>query len=299
MSNRIEEQEIFYKNYIKQIENDHLHSLDQKIAEFWNSAQSNEQKLLQELQNFDEKLKISERSIILLQIKLENTNHDFEKEKNEFLQTENHFFKGLKALEAQETKLSQEKFELIRKVSNLEVELTEKMQEIKTLNSALNDLLKTNVLLKNKIMNRDLSIAHSYEAYENSLLLREILPTENISKHIEFSSAAKESSDNKTISKLLDMQETISISNFEDLESINSSNFFEDSPAEVSKYDNVNDKNFKKENISLIRQNRQIVEKNELILLFLREKEEEIIRLNDGMQNLQYMIEEDEKRSFF
>ena len=86
---KMEEKERLYENRIQEIENDNQHSLDQKISEFWNSAQDNEQKLIKELQDLDDRLKIAERNNVFLKNEIENKIYSFEKEKNELLLIEN------------------------------------------------------------------------------------------------------------------------------------------------------------------------------------------------------------------
>ena len=110
-------------------------------------------------------------------------------------------------------------------------------------------------------------------------------------------SRKKSSKFNKNIEQLKEVnneeiKETISISNFDDLESNSSNSILEE---DQCKTNNEEVMDSTKKNDVILRENRQIMEKNEILLLFLKDKEEEIVRLNEKIKNLQGLREEYEK----
>ena len=368
---KMEEKERLYENRIQEIENDNQHSLDQKISEFWNSAQDNEQKLIKELQDLDDRLKIAERNNVFLKNEIENKIYSFEKEKNELLLIENQMRLKIKEKEINEAQIIEEKKELKQKIKSLLDEINERTQENISMKNQMTEILKNNITLKNQIIENDVKIHRISELYENSnsfirkdllvvhkdsnLRMSQVSPPlaknakltdsiclnchanekkiENETKlrtltllsppkrtksrkmtdsscikkektnefhNITDSSGLKEDDNKfktegtKEFSKspqILENKETVSISNFDDLESNVESEEdmgIEPSPEyKVSKL-SVNEKNdsIKKENIKILERNQQIMEKNELLLLFLKEKEEDLFKMEEKMKNL-------------
>ena len=334
---KLEEKEKNCQNRIYEIENENQHSLDQKLAEFWNSAQDNEKKLISELQELDDKLKTFERTIIILKNELENKRYCFEKEKSEFIQVETQLKTKIKEKDNNDMKLHEEIRELKQKIQNLIEEINDKTQENNSLKNQTTKILKTNLNMKNQIIERDVKMRKLSELYENSnplirkdllavhkesdpkqsqispvLLKNRTLTKENMENKVE-----RKDTESKTLalnlspafimkkSKMLDStglkkekndridenKERLSLSNFDDLES--NSNSEEECGIEPSpdlKSSGEEKKNsIKKENVRLFRQNQQIMEKNELLMLFLKEKDEELTKFGGKIKNLQIL----------
>jgi len=334
---KLEEKEKNCQNRIYEIENENQHSLDQKLAEFWNSAQDNEKKLISELQELDDKLKTFERTIIILKNELENKSYCFEKEKSEFIQVETQLKTKIKEKDNNDMKLHEEIRELKQKIQNLIEEINDKTQENNSLKNQTTKILKTNLNMKNQIIERDVKMRKLSELYENSnplirkdllavhkesdpkqsqispvLLKNRTLTKENMENKVE-----RKDTESKTLalnlspafimkkSKMLDStglkkekndridenKERLSLSNFDDLES--NSNSEEECGIEPSpdlKSSGEEKKNsIKKENVRLFRQNQQIMEKNELLMLFLKEKDEELTKFGGKIKNLQIL----------
>ncbi len=365
INNKLEEREKFYQNLIFQTENSNQLSLDKKLAEFWNFAQDNEQKLLCELQEFDDKLKSAERDLIIAKNEFETKQFSFEKEKLDLLQMENQLKMKIKENEQNQNKIQQE---FQRKIAELEYEISEKIEENQGLYGQINELLKNILILKGQLNEANEKINKINEFYDESQEkirsntyyqlspnIKRIYKSINISpskfiKNIENSSNKIENSTNKikrsfeiskektenpnrislkineisknkedfnnekdenskkfskkqssklnkNIEQLLkedkneEIKETISISNFDDLESNSSNSILQEDQFKIQSGLN----NSTKKNDAILRENREIMEKNEILFLFLRDKEEEISRLNEKIKNLQSLSEVYEK----
>ena len=81
MTFRIEQQKIFYEQVLKDKENEMMISLHEKISEFTQFNKNSENKLYEELQLVDDKLKAAEKSLKQIQEELNSKEKIFYKEK--------------------------------------------------------------------------------------------------------------------------------------------------------------------------------------------------------------------------
>lgn len=306
---KLEEKEKLHSNQIYKIECEYQNLFDKKISEFVNYSQTTEEKLISELQITDEKLKIAELSIINLRNELENEKFLSQKTKNEHLQTERGFDQKIKEKEQKELKLSTEIYELKENIKDLNQELTEKTQIIMILETKIQEILKLNMSLKNQIIEKDFKIAKITELYENSAFIKE--NNVNISKETEkpviisLSNQVSQSpplkipknneilkmrSRNNTEIKTNNKEDILSISNFNDVESSDGDSIVvEEFNLEVNEKDVLK---LQKMNIALEQQNKILLEKNEILMLFLKEKDEEIMKLSEKSKKIQNLNED-------
>lgn len=305
---KLEEKENKFRSQIFQIENEYQNSLNKKTSEIMSSAQNVEEQLLSELQILDDKLKLAEFTIIKLNNEIENQRALFEKEKNLFIQNEKLSQIKLNEKEQKEAKVNEENYNLKSEIFELNEELQENIQHVSLLENQNQEQIKTIINLKNQILEKDLKLAKISELNENLNLRKENISYDKqqllnaspsspnpikILKNIETSLvSSKNTTEIKNLSsnKEKKEEEVLSISNFDDLESSHSNSLIHiDANKEL--FENEDEK-IKKENILLTKQNRSILEKNELLLLFLREKEEEISKLTEKIHKIQILNEE-------